>query len=313
MDKKEVKKTIRQVYTYEFKVNRSAPLLEFMLIKMSNLSRNVVKSILHDHKVLVNGTVTTQFDYQLSKDDEVKISKNPIKQTKETISIKNDHISKFKKMIIFENKDYIAINKPAGLLSVESDKERESAYLYCSEYISLKNKKLRPYILHRIDKETSGVLVFSKSVELQSKLKLHWNEDVSLREYYCVCKGIFEKKKDRIISYLKENQNNIVYITKNSHDKDAKIAITNYEVIKENSEYSLLKVVIETGRKNQIRVQLNSLGHPILGDSKYAYETESPLERLCLHASKFEFLDPVQNKKLLLVADYPKEFNNLVR
>jgi len=312
MDNK-FKKEVRQVYTYEFKVNRSAKLLEFMLQKMDTLSRNVVKSILHDRKVLVNGTVTTQFDYQLSKDDEVKISKNSIKDTKDTINLKNDHINKFRKMIIFENKDYIAINKPAGLLSVESDKERESAYLYCSEYISIKNKKLRPYILHRIDKETSGVLCFAKSPLIQSKLKLHWNEDVSLREYYCVCKGVFEKKKDRIVSYLKENQNNIVYITKNIHDKDSKIAITNYKVIKENKEYSLLKVTIETGRKNQIRVQLNSINHPILGDTKYAYETESPLDRLCLHASKFEFLDPVSNKLLLLQADCPKEFYNLVR
>ena len=172
----------------------------------------------------------------------------------------------------------------------------------------MKGASNRPYILHRIDKETSGVLVFAKDIKVHSMLRMHWNEDITLREYYAVVNGTLTEKKGRLVHYLAENENNIVYITKNK--KKGKIAITNYEVVKENEEYSLLKVTIETGRKNQIRVQMASLGHAIVGDDKYG-DGKSPFGRLGLHASELDFIHPETHETMKMKAPVPEEFYRL--
>ena len=282
--------------------------MEYLLAKL-DLSRNSVKNLLSSHKVLVNGSVVTKFDYPLAKDDEVKIAKNPVRDDlqKTKPGPKAENRSPFKKWIIYEDDEFLAINKPSGLLSVESDKNRESAYSYASAYLKAKDPKARPYILHRIDKDTSGVLVFAKDIKLHSMLKMHWNEDIKLRKYIAVVSGRMPQKEDRIISYLKENVNNLVYV---SEDRGGKKAITNYKVLKENARYSMLDVAIETGRKNQIRVQLESLGHPVIGDEKYG-EGENPIGRLGLHASELIFIHPVTKQKISLIAPVPKEFNKL--
>ena len=283
-------------------------MLEFLLSKL-DLSRNSVKNLLSSHKVLVNGSVVTKFDYPLAKDDEVKIAKNPVRDDlkKDKASSPKTNSSPFRKWIIYEDDEFLAINKPSGLLSVESDKNRESAYSYASAYLKAKDPKARPYILHRIDKDTSGVLVFAKDIKLHSMLKMHWNEDILLRKYIAVVSGRMPQKEDRIVSYLKENVNNLVYV---SEERGGKKAITNYKVLKENAKYSLLDVTIETGRKNQIRVQLEDLGHPVIGDEKYG-DGEDPIGRLGLHASELVFIHPVSKKKIDLKAPIPKEFSKL--
>ena len=165
--------------------------------------------------------------------------------------------------IIYEDKDFIAIDKPEGLLSIENEKDIVSAYSYVSEYLRLNNKLERPFVIHRIDKETSGVLVFAKNPYVQSKLRLEWNKYVVLREYIALVEGEMPKKSDRIVVNLLEDKNNMVYVAKGH---DGKTSITNYEVIKTDGKYSLLRVLIDTGRKNQIRVVLANLGHPIVDD-----------------------------------------------
>jgi len=297
-----VKETSEKIsYTYSFKVNRSDSLLTFLLNKLS-LSRNSVKALLHDRKVLVNGNVISQFDYPLAKDDEVKIAKNPVKRNN-IVQVNNS----FKKLIIYEDEYFLAINKPSGMLSVQSDKDRNSAYSLAIDYLSQKNKKARVYALHRIDKDTSGVLLFCKDIKLHSKLKTHWNEDIKEREYIAVVNGRIEPDKDRIVSYLNENRNNMVYVA-----KQGKKAITNYETIKANKNYSLLRVKIETGRKNQIRVQLADRGFSIVGDNKYG-DGLSPFNRLGLHASTLSFINPVDHKLITIKASIPAEFNKLFK
>ena len=298
------------VYTATYKVNRSEELLEFLLRKC-NTSRNNVKSLLVRKQVLVNGSIVTQYNFILAKDDEVKISKKPIK---DGVVAKMPTPSKRKEIkprtalkIIYEDDDFIAIDKPAGLLSVESDKQTECAYVYMQQYLAQKEKNARPFILHRIDKETSGVLVFAKNVKIHSMLKLHWGEQVQLREYYAVVEGRMEKSADTVTSYLKENVNNLVYSTK---DPSGQKAITHYERVMESEEYSLLKVKIDTGRKNQIRVHMKDLGHSIVGDEKYGY-TKNPLGRLGLHASKLEFIHPVTKELITLNAPLPAAFKGL--
>lgn len=296
----------RDNYTYSFKVNRSDELLNFLLGKMS-LSRNAIKSLLADHKVLVNGNMVSKFNYPLAKDDEVKISRFPIKA--EPIKIKAKSAFDIKRLIIFEDEQFLAINKPHGLLSVQSDKERECAYGYATHYLQKKDPMSRLFILHRIDKETSGVLVFAKDIIIHSKLKGHWNDDITMREYYAVVEGRMAEKSGTITSYLKENRNNMVYVT---NGKDGKKAITHYEVIKENNDYSLLRVCIDSGRKNQIRVQMASIGHPIVGDDKYG-KGLGPLNRLGLHASRLDFIHPDTKESLSLVAKVPQSFYALFK
>ncbi len=304
------------VYTAVYKVPRSDTLLEFLLRKC-NTSRNNVKALLVRKQVLVNGSVVTQYDFPLAKDDEVKLSKKPVKEgavasrptekrrTKPRVELK----------VIYEDDDFIAVDKPEGLLSVESDKETECAYGYLLKRMQAEGKNARPYVLHRIDKETSGVLVFTKNIKLHSMLHMHWNDLVQCREYFAVAEGIFPEKTGTVTSYLKENVNNLVYST---NDPTGQKAITHYEVVKESVQgiYSLLRVKIDTGRKNQIRVHLKELDKPIVGDDKYGKKADgtfvkNPLGRLGLHASKLEIIHPVTREVLTFNAPLPPSFRTL--
>ena len=300
------KKEEKIIITETYKVNRSIELLEFLLMKC-NTSRNNVKHLLSNHQVLVNGSVATQFNLLLAKDDEVKIAKNRVNQ--QPLKKEKTNIKPIKLEIIYEDDDFIAINKPYGLLSVESDKEMESAYSILFNNMQKVNKNYRPYQLHRIDKETSGVLVFAKNVKIHSILKLNWNDYVKTREYYALVEGKMKEKSGKIISYLTENQNHIVYST---NDRNNQKAITNYVVEKESKDYSLLKVNIETGRKNQIRVHMQDLGNPIVGDTKYGY-TKDPIKRLGLHASMLEFIHPLTKKVITIKAKVPPSFYSLFK
>ncbi len=303
------------LYTAVYKVQRSDELLEFLLRKCGT-SRNNVKALLVRKQVLVNGSVVTQYNFPLAKDDEVKLSKRPVKDGKVATRpvaarTKTAKPSAPKTIgIIYEDDDLLAVNKPEGLLSVESDKETECAYGYALEYLQKEGKNVRPFILHRIDKETSGVLVFAKNIKLHSMLKMRWNEQVTCREYFAVVEGILERKEDTLTAYLKENKNNIVYVTK---DPTGQKAVTHYEVVKENGEYSLLKVRIDTGRKNQIRAQMQSIGYPVVGDDKYGKKgdgtnVKNPLGRLGLHASRLEFIHPVTKELMSFNAPLPPAF-----
>ena len=244
--------------TKSFKVKRTTPLLEFLLEHL-NTSRNNCKMLLSNHLVMVNGEVITKFDYSLAREDEVKILKNRIDKP----STNKEKVRIPRMEIIYEDEYFIAINKPHGVLSVESDKDINSCYSIVSQY--LKPKGERPYIIHRIDKETSGVLVFAKNEKVHSILRLHWNDYVKYREYHAVVEGKMTGS-DTIINYLTENKNNIVYST---NKENGIKAITSYKVLKYNSDYSLLDVEIKTGRKKQIRVTMMDLSHPIIGDDKY--------------------------------------------
>ena len=290
-------------------------MLEFLLRKCGT-SRNNVKSLLVRRQVLVNGSVVTQYNFPLAKDDEVKLSKRPVKEGATLTRPVRERKPAEKRSaprtvrIIHEDEDFIAIDKPEGLLSVESDKDTECAYGYVLDYMQNQGKNSRPFVLHRIDKETSGVLVFAKNIKLHSMLKMHWNELVSLREYVAVVEGILEQKQGEIVTYLKENKNNIVYST---NDPTGQKAVTRYEVLKETEQYSLVKVQIETGRKNQIRVHMQALGCPVVGDDKYGKKQDgttvkNPLGRLGLHAARLTFQHPITKELMTFNAAMPPSF-----
>ena len=283
----------------KFLVKKDSELLSYLIDEL-HFSRNNAKSLLSHHLISIDGAPVSQFNFLLTKGDTLIISKKPIrKKARKDLPI------------IYEDSDIIAINKPFGLLSVASDKEKSStAYRMVMDYVQAKDKHNRIYVVHRLDKETSGVLIFAKNEKLKEEFQNKWNDLVSKRGYYAVVEGVMEEKSKKIINYLRMNALNLMYVT-SSKDKKAQKCITEYKVIKENEKYSLLDVSIFTGRKNQIRVTLGSLGHFVLGDDKYG-EPENPIGRLCLHAYELIIKNPLTNKTYKLSTKIPQEFEKLV-
>lgn len=210
--------------------------------------------------------------------------------------------------IVYEDKWVIVVNKPAHLLTISTDKESERTLFHeVLMYEKRKNKNNKIFIVHRLDKDTSGLVLFAKSLEIKNKLQDNW--DKFKRCYVAVVHGNV-KEKDVIKSYLAETKTLLVYETKDKNK--GKLAITEYRKIKENKHYSLVDINIKTGRKHQIRVQFNNIGSSIVGDKKYGIEKDDPLRRLCLHANYLEIIHPINNKKISFTLDIPKSFFRLV-
>ncbi|HCJ32468.1 MAG TPA: RluA family pseudouridine synthase [Firmicutes bacterium] len=274
-------------------VKENEILIEFLKKMFSNLSKNSVKSLLHNEKVFVNGNMTTKYNYELNIGDVVEIREKVAKNID----------------IIYEDKDIIVINKPSGLLTVATEKEKnKTAYHLVMEYLKKKNKNNRIFIIHRLDKDTSGIIMFAKNERAKHLYQDNWNDIVKKRCYYAVIDGKMENKEGTIKSYLKEN-GNMVYSVK---DRSGKLAITEYKVLKERKNISLLDINLKTGRKNQIRVHMKENKTPILGDLKYG-EKSKLINRLALHAYKLELVNPVTKKLLTFEINMPNEFKMLFK
>lgn len=210
--------------------------------------------------------------------------------------------------IIYEDKWIIIVNKPSHMLTISTDNEKEKTLFHkVMMYEKRKNKNNRVFIVHRLDKDTSGLVLFAKDENVKYKLQNNWDNNVK-RGYIAVVNGK-TKNKETLKSYLMETKTLLVYSTKDS--KNGKLAITSYEKIKENNRLTLLKIEIKTGRKNQIRVQLSDNGNPIVGDKKYGNIKFDPLRRLCLEANYLEFIHPITNKNMVFEIDILKDFMNL--
>ena len=271
-------------------VKKEGLLLDY-LVNNLDMSRKTIKQYLQKGSIYVDGVRTTKFDYPVSINTIIKIDENS----------KNRCELPFE--VLYEDKDIIVVDKPSGILSIATEKEKEeTVYHILREYLKKKNKNSKVFVVHRLDKDTSGILLFAKSEYVKNTFQKDWNELVKKREY-----GKLDKKKDRLVNYLKETSTNLVYISKN---KEGKLAITNYEVLKQNNNYSKLLINIETGRKNQIRVQLKNILHPILGDKKYGDDKE---KRLFLHASKLEVFNPITRKNMTFTSKVPSIFNSKVK
>lgn len=207
--------------------------------------------------------------------------------------------------IVYEDKNFIVINKPPHLLTISTEDEKiNTLYHKVFEFVKKRNKNNKIFIVHRLDKETSGLVLFAKSQEMKEKLQSDWDSYAINREYIAVVDGYLKDEKGTIKEYLAENKNLETYVT--TQDK-GKLAITKYEVMDEYKNATTLKINIETGRKNQIRVAMKGLGHPIIGDSKYGSK-KNPLRRMCLHASKLEIKNPNSKKVMVFESPEPEEF-----
>lgn len=209
--------------------------------------------------------------------------------------------------ILYEDKYLIVIEKPSGLLTIGTIKERENTlYKKVSDYVKKQHKSNKIFIVHRLDKDTSGIILFAKNEEVKRKLQRDW--DKTIRKYIALVEGNVTKN-GIIKNYLGETKTLKTFITNNKNL--GKLAITKYYVLKNAKEYSLLNIEILTGRKNQIRVHMESINHSIVGDKKYGSK-KNPIRRLCLHANYLEFIHPITNKKIIINSNYPIIFDKLL-
>ena len=276
-------------------VNKEGELLDYLYNNL-DMPKKRVKQYLTHGSIFVNNNKTTKYNYHLIPGMNITIDTDS--KNKKTLPFN----------ILFEDDHIIVVNKPSGLLTIATNKEKEKTlYHIVREYLVSKDKNARVFIVHRLDKDTSGIVVLAKDEKTKNKLQENWNEYVTLREYVAVVHGKLKEKEDRVVQLLKETKTNLVYV---SRDKEGKEAITNYKVIKENDNYSMVSINIETGRKNQIRVAFQTLKHPIVGDKKYGEKDNE--NRLYLHANRLKMYYPELKKDILFETPTPNEFKKIM-
>ncbi|AEF84870.1 ribosomal large subunit pseudouridine synthase D [Treponema primitia ZAS-2] len=215
-------------------------------------------------------------------------------------------------VLIYEDRDILVADKPPGLLSIATGSEREkTAYWILSEYLRKKGEKRRAAVVHRLDRDTSGVMLFAKSEAVKRKLMEHWDETVEERRYLALAEGEFAEAQGIIDAPLGEDSRGRVVVVRGGQQNGAASktwrAITHWKLLKAGNGFSLLSLELETGRRNQIRAHLAHLGHPVAGDPKYGAKT-NPLKRLCLHAEVLVFHHPHDGKLMEFEVKVPGGF-----
>lgn len=295
--RKKIKKSRQSTYA----VTTDVELLTFLLANVKDKSRNKIKAMLTHKQFKVGKDIITQYNHPLKKGDEVIVSWDGAFKKESYEGVK----------IIFEDDDIIVINKRSGLLSIGSEKEkRQTAYRIITHHIQQENPVARLFVIHRLDREASGLMVFAKNKQAQVDLKDSWQETFSKNLYLAVAEGTIEEDEATITSFLNESKALIVYSGNNP--KLGKKATTNYSVVKKNEFFTLLEATLETERKNQLRVHLKSIGHPIIGDKKYDAK-KNPLNRTAVHLRKINFIHPASNKKMEFETKVPEDFLMLFR
>lgn len=287
----------RDIECHRYEVKEDALLLEYMFSLWKDKSRSEVKSYLRHRQMSVNGKVETAFDTQLHKGDVViwsavgERSQNP-----------NHKVS-----IVYEDDYILVVDKKNGVLTMSTGREGEkTAYSVMMEHVRRRSRDNRVFIVHRLDRDTSGLLLFAKSEEIQQILQSRWNENIITRRYVAVVEGAPSPENGTVVSWLTENSKSLK-MNSSPVDNGGKKAITNYSLLKRNGAYSLVELTLETGRKNQIRVQMASIGCPIAGDKRYGARS-NPLGRLCLHASEISFIHPATGQVMKFDAGIPAIF-----
>ena len=291
-----------------FRVEAAAELMPFLLSKLGGMTRTSVKQLLSQRRVTVNAGIQTRHDTLLKAGDVVQVL-----QGRGNIELRHPKLR-----IIYEDDALIIVEKKNGLLTVPyNPKSSEmTAYSILKEYVKKESKRNTVHVVHRLDRETSGVLVFAKSPELQEYMRTYWRQLVTKRTYVALVEGVFEQKEGTITTWLTEDPHTGMVYSSPKDDGGQK-AVTHYKVLKstimgegdQQLPVSLVELNLETGRTNQIRVHMQSVGHPVIGDRKYGHGNEySPVDRLCLHAKVLEFIHPMTEKKVRFEAAMPKEF-----
>ncbi len=313
------------------KVAEGGQLMDFLMAKMGGMARSSVKQLLGQRRVKVGNAIQTRHDFMLKAGDIVTVSSGR----------GNSQLTHPKLRIVYEDDDLIVVNKQPGLLTVAATpgSSETTAYSILRAYVKKQNARAGIYVVHRLDRETSGLLVFARSEELQHYMRQYWRELVTERTYIALTEGVPSPREGKITTWLTEDKRNAV-VYSSPVDDGGDIAITNYKTLKTTTTpphpspqgresgsrhfsslegrsggvtYSLVELHLETGRTNQIRVHLASKGCPVVGDRKYGHGNESsPIDRLCLHAKVLAFIHPVTEKTIRFESPVPKEFNRVL-
>ncbi|RGN48586.1 MULTISPECIES: RluA family pseudouridine synthase [unclassified Bacteroides] len=284
-----------------YNVYEPAELMDFLIQKIAGISRNKVKTLLTNRLILVDNKITTQYNFELKPGMKVQISKEKNKKEFRHQMLK----------IIYEDAYLIVVEKKEGLLSVSTENQKErTAQHILNEYVKRSHRNNRVFVVHRLDRETSGIMMYAKDEKTQNTLRDNWHDIVTDRRYVAVVAGEVERDAGKIESWLTDRK---LYVSSSPYDDGTgRLAITHYKTIKRANGYSLVELKLETGRKNQIRVHMQDLGHPVVGDEKYGDEKVDPIGRLALHAFKLCFYHPVTGEVMQFETPYPTPFKNLV-
>lgn len=264
-------------------------------------SRTDVKTWLRYGHLKVDGVISSQFDTPVAPGQWVELN-----VTRPFVVFRHHRLQ-----LVYEDDDVIVVNKSYGLLSVatKSRFKEETAFSIVREYLKRQNPENKLYVVHRLDRDTSGLMMFAKNEEAQETLRHNWNNMVLARTYVAVVEGYVADNEGYVKSYLAENKEYVVYSTDNP--EEGRLAVTNYKVLRRGNGYSLMEFSLDTGRKNQIRVHCKDMGHSIAGDRKYGAKS-SPLHRLALHARTLRFAHPVTRKDMSFETPVPSKFLNAV-
>ena len=280
-------------------VKEEKPLLEWLLANIGQ-SRSKVKATLQGRGVKVNGKVVTQFDYPLAPGMKVALSKTK----------KNDQFKSRYVKIVYEDQYLVVIEKNVGILSMAAGHKALNVKSVLDDYFQKTRQKCRAHVVHRLDRDTSGLMVYAKDMQTEQILEHEWHRIVYDRRYVAVVSGEMEEDSGTISSWLKDNK---AYFTYSSPvDNGGKYAVTHFYTIARTTDHSLVEYKLETGRKNQIRVHSADIGHPVCGDVKYG-NGDDPAHRLCLHAFLLCFYHPVTHERMEFETPIPTVFRQVVK
>ena len=276
-------------------------LLDFLLKNAGNKSRTKIKATLRGQGIKVNGRITTQFDYQLKPGMKVSISKT--KRDGQQL------VSRYVKLV-YEDRHIVVIEKAEGILSMAAGHSSLNVKSVLDDYFHKSHQRCTAHVVHRLDRETSGLMIYAKDMDTEQILEHNWHDIVYDRRYVAVVSGEIEDDGGTIANWLKDNK---AYVTYSSPvDNGGKYAITHFHVLARTTEHSLVEYRLETGRKNQIRVHSADMGHPVCGDMKYG-NGDDPLHRLCLHAYRLDFYHPITGSRMEFETPIPPAFNRLFK
>ena len=280
--------------------DKECQLLDFLFEAMPDKSRTTVKSYLTKRRVQVNDLTTTQYNFPLRKGDRVTIGSGRVAPAPKSQQLR----------IVYEDADIIVIDKRNGLLSIGTDKEQKrTAYYILSDYVKEQHPDNKIFVVHRLDRETSGLMMFAKSEKVQEQMQRGWHKLVLDRRYVAVIEGALPHAEGVIDAPLTQDRNHKMWVTRPGEGEDA---TTYYTTLRRGKEYSLVDLRLVTGKKNQIRAHLEWKGTPIAGDKKY-HAKSNPAGRVCLHAYKLSITHPTTGQELHFDTRIPKLFEECVK
>lgn len=283
-----------------YMAERECGLLEYLLEIMKE-SRSKVKATLQGRGIKVNGKTVTQFDFQLVPGMKIAVSKSKRNQ----MGFKSRYVK-----IVYEDRWLIVVEKNVGILSMAAGHSSLNVKSVLDDYFLKSRQKCRAHVVHRLDRDTSGLMVYAKDIETEQIFEHNWQDIVYDRRYVAVVSGEMESSEGTVANWLKDNK---AYITYSSPvDNGGKYAVTHYRVLDRTTDHSLVEFQLETGRKNQIRVHSADMGHPVCGDVKYG-NGDDPLRRLCLHAYMLCFEHPVTHEPMEFETMIPTQFRMMFK